>query len=78
MIEIKTLKELEEHNCANWKQTSPQQPLIHSGELKQEAIKLIKELRDGNYDVLPFYFNDSIGMILLLKHLFNIKDKDIK
>ncbi len=44
--------------------------------LRQEAIKHIKALRNGDCDIEGI--NDWISVILYLKYLFNIIDEDLK
>ena len=72
---LKTLKDLEklckcESHCECYEPTPKT--------LKQEAIKEIKALRNGNDELFPKGINDYIGLILYLKWKFNITDEDLK
>ena len=51
---------------------------IDYSELKEEAIKEVQELRDGNYELFPKGIDDYIGLILYLKWKFNITEDDLK
>ncbi len=51
---------------------------IDYSELKEEAIKEVQELRDGNYELFPKGIDDYIGLILYLKWKYNLTEDDLK
>lgn len=65
---LKTLKEI----------IYPGDTAIRLNDLKQEAIKWIKDIRENLDDNIPSKCKDTIGLICWIKHFFNITDEDLK
>lgn len=87
MTELKTLKEIQGRDRDEFDGTGDEFPYKHVKDLRQEAIKYIKELETGELklsygisstggeDPIPFTNSNVVSWI---KDFFNITDEDLK